>query len=262
MTKTTQRILIQFVVIALLVFCFQCEDWLYLILGKDMGWKKDMAALFSEKIFHGLYMREPDITILLNAMMPIILFSVLYGSFIYDDLQGTGIYYFIRYQRRATWFCKKVTRLLWCAFVFQTAYVGIQYVCCLIMVGEAVTWYNLKMLLSYTIYLTVLCFMLVLLTNILAVRFGRVIAFIVAYTVLVVMRWLILSVGNAEIPGIDLKARALIPMNLTLDENGCFAADTYFSLTVTFILCCFLIIIFYRLIKSRDVGLIMEEKHI
>ena len=190
------------------------------------------------------------------------MFNILYGSFIYDELHSTGTYYFIRYQSRKKWFVLKITTLLRSTFVFHAVYIGLQYIFSLELSNEFVNPHNLGMLISYTVYLTILCFMTSMLMNILSVRFGRVIAFIVTYAVLVIMRALVLSVGDVALLGTDLEIKALIPINLTLNEDGYFATDTYVSLLVTALVCCNLIVVFYHMIRKENIGLLIEEKHI
>lgn len=248
--------------IVFIVFFFQCEDWIGELIEASSFWETDMVSVFSQKVFHGLYSREPDIAIVINATISIVMFNILYGSFIYDDLHGMGIYYFTRYQMRKKWFAQKIVKLLSSSFIFHTIYIGLQYVCSIKLSNESVNPSNLVILISYTAYLTILCFMTSMLTNILSVRFGRVIAFIVAYAVLLIMRELVLSVGSVSLLGTDLKLNALIPINLTLNEEGHFAADTYVSLFVTSILCCVLIVICYQEIRKDNIGLLIEENHI
>lgn len=262
MSRTFKRIGIQIAMIVFILFFFQCEELIYDIIGISSFWEKDMVTMFSKKVFHGLYSLESDITIVINASISIIMFNILYGSFIYDELHGTGIYYFIRYQTRRKWFVHKSVELLGRTFVFHAVYIGLQYVFSLKLSNESVNSGNLEMLISYTAYLSILCFMISMLTNTLSVRFGRVIAFMVAYTVLVIMRELVLSVGNVALFGTDLKVKALIPINLTLNEEGCFATDTYLSLLVTVLICCIINVACFHVIKKDNIGLLIEEKHI
>lgn len=262
MSRAIKRMGIQVAMIVFIVFFFQCEDWICNMIGISPFWETDMVAVFSKKVFHGLYSRQPDVAIVINACISIIVFNILYGSFIYDELHGTGIYYFIRYQTRKKWFVLKIVTLLWSTFVFHAVYIGLQYICSLKLSNESVNPRNLGMLISYTAYLTILCFMTSMLMNILSVRFGRVIAFIAAYAVLVIMRRLVLSVGDVALLGTDLEVKALIPINLTLNEEGCFATDTYLSLSFTVLFCCILIVVFYHIIRKDNIGLLIEEKHI
>lgn len=262
MSKASKRVGIQIIMIVFIIFFFQCEDWICHMIGISSSWETDMTTVFSQKIFHGLYSRNKDISIVINACISIIMFNILYGSFIYDELQGMGIYHFIRYRTRKKWFAQKIIKLLCNTFVFHAVYIGMQYVFSLKLSNESVNFSNLGLLISYTLYFTILCFMTSMLTNILSVRFGRVIAFIVAYAVLVIMRGLILSVGEVALLGTNLKVKSMIPINLTLDEEGYFVADTYLSLSVTALFCYILIVVCYRIIRKENIGLLIEEKHI
>ena len=262
MRRTAKRLCLQAGMILFILFFFQCEDWIDAIMGRDSFWMVDMASAFSNLVFHGLYRMDPDIFVLINATISIVLFNILYGSYLYDELHGTGIYYMIRYQSRTKWFIQKIITLLWNAFVFHMVYLGIQYIFSLNLSHERVSFHNLKMLISYTAYLTMLCFMTTLIVNLLSVRWGRVIAFVVGYAVLVVMRWMVLAVGNATIFGTDQKIRALIPIHLTLDDEGLFTGDTYLSLAVTALICFMLTGMLYHVVKSENIGLVQEESHV
>ena len=262
MRRTAKRLWVQAGIILFIVCFFQCEDWIDIIMGRDSFLITDMASVFPYLVFHRLDSTEPDITILVNATISIIMFNILYGSYLYDELHGTGIYYFIRYRNRMKWYIQKIMALLRNAFVFHMVYLGIQYIFSLNLTHETMSFHNFEMLISYTAYFTILCIMTALITNLLSVRFGRVIAFIVAYAVLGIMRWTVLAVGNATIFGTDQKIRALIPIHLTLDDEGFFTGDTYLSLAVAVLICCLLTGLLYHVIRSENIGLLQEESHV
>ena len=245
-----------------MVCFFQCEYWVKLIMGRKSFWVEDMASMFSYMVFHRLYSLEPDIGIFINATWSIIVFNILYGCFIFDELQGGGIYYFIRYRSRTRWYIYRILKILKDAFVFHILYIGVQYIFSLKVSCETISFHNVVMLFSYTLYFTVLCFMITLITNFMSGRFGRVVALIVAFIILALARWLTLLVANATIIGTEIKVRALIPLNLTLDREGLLTVDTWMSIISTFLVCCILIGVMYCEIRSENVGLVCEESHV
>lgn len=122
----------------------------------------------------------------------VFLCAFLWGTYIYKDLCGEGIYCFIRYKKRENWFFRKVANLFLNLLVFVVVYVIISFVVALRASKEAFTIEKLKVgIVSLVAVFVMLCLMIVAL-NLLAIKWGSFLSF--AFVSMMV----ILSFGHVD----------------------------------------------------------------
>lgn len=71
-------------------------------------------------VFCGCIFQSPlNIGKLIKAFSPVILFAVIFGSYIYSDLTKSGIYSVVRYKNRTVFLFKKLLKLFACAIIYS-----------------------------------------------------------------------------------------------------------------------------------------------
>lgn len=66
--------------------------------------------------------RLADLSLSIQNLIPLLIFQLLYGSLFYDDLNSSGIYYFIRYRSRKIWLTNKLLEIGFLAFLYFSLY--------------------------------------------------------------------------------------------------------------------------------------------
>lgn len=75
-------------------------------------------------VFCGCIFQNPlNIGKLVKAFSPVILFAVLFGSYIYSDLTKSGIYLVVRYKNRVMFLIKKFLKLFACAVIYSVFFI-------------------------------------------------------------------------------------------------------------------------------------------
>lgn len=191
---------------------------------------------------------------------PSIVFMVAYGTFIYSDMNGSGIYLLTRYRNRRCFLLQKTKELIQTAVVYTAFQVAYPWLLAELMVKEAIGPEHALIVLITFLELCLFNLFSAYLVNILSVRLGMGLGFFVAYAVLLV------SYRLEEY--IVYPAAYLLPTALTvanrLDESNSYFAYvnssgqfiSMASLAAYFLL---LLLIGGRVLQTADIGLVDRD---
>lgn len=105
MQSKVNRALLKCIILA--VFCGVFQAIFYLGMKDDLNFSEIIIMFgFSEVSFILVYIIELSI-----KLLPILLFQILFGTYIYQHFCTASIYYFSRCQNRVKWFLKECTKL-------------------------------------------------------------------------------------------------------------------------------------------------------
>lgn len=100
--------------IILAILCGGFQAILFLGMEDDINFSKIVLTFgFSEVFFILVYLTELSI-----KLLPLILFQIFFGTYIYQHFCSASIYYFSRCQNRVTWFLKECAKLYVFAFIY------------------------------------------------------------------------------------------------------------------------------------------------
>lgn len=138
----------------------------------------------------------------------IILFNILFGNYIYQDFQYSSIYLFSRTKNREKWFYKKSTEVLFVSMIYTVLFLCMNlFVCCFNNKNKCdIATYKVMLVLFAMI--TMFLSISTILINIISIRFGNSIGFIVVYLGIVVLSFL--SLNYQKIPILKQNEKILI----------------------------------------------------
>lgn len=185
------------------------------------GVRNDMpvAELFMQNMFSGNPSRQyTNVTIVMFGMVEIILFSLLFGVYIYKDLFGSGIYIITRQRSRIKWFFRRCAELLMSAALFSIMFVGTTFIISVNCSKHGVDPLAVKLFLLTGVLVTLFAFWQTLMINLTAIRLGSTIGFVVNYIALTLLS--LLAVSHEKIPvlnGLPLLLRLNPVANVTIN---------------------------------------------
>lgn len=216
--------------------------------------------VFLGMTFNGIYTKEESTlsTTVFGLSIPII-FNIIYGSYIYKDLQLNNIYYFVRFKNRKKWFLGSVSRLILSAVWYCLFWISFNYCLSLCNTESSINNENLRIVsicfltvLSYTIITTMA-------VNIFSFFVGTATAFIIVYIIIFGLFYLSLRISEITFWGINInisKFNIVDNTILTWKNELCFQ-DLSVNLLYIFIL----IFILLLLTENTDIGLKDKESY-
>ncbi|MDR1131251.1 MAG: hypothetical protein LBL15_02400 [Oscillospiraceae bacterium] len=189
--KRNWKKLVLFVPIVL----FRKIDVIFYDLKIDMP----VAELFIQNMFSGNPDRQQThLTIVMFGMVEIVLFSLLFGMYIYKDLFGSGVYIIIRQTNRTKWFIQRCTELFISAVLFAIITAGMTFIISASCSKYGNYYTSIKIFLLTTVLSALFAFWQTLTINLTAIRFESTIGFIANYITLTFLS--LLAVSHEKIP--------------------------------------------------------------
>lgn len=257
-TKKTQ---FHIFILIIILISLQSEVLINLFNSQLLHSENNLIDALSFFLFHGFY-NTPDIKTLFNFLIPITFFILLYGNSFFEDIHGNGIYFIIRYNSFKNWYYKKLIDLIWHAFVFFTVYICILYIFSMIITKSNINFYSFTVLCNYLSYYIILSLFISLLGNLLSFMIGRILGFIISYSCLILMHYLVLSFGRIYLFENKINIKMLIPINISLNQFNSFTIDTYISLLITIFYCIIILLIMYWLLSMSDFLFLEDHEYI
>ena len=170
-----------------------------------------VAELFLQYVFGGNPSRtETDVVMVIFGLFEVIMFSILFGVYIYRDLYENSVYIFVRQRSRIKWFLSKAVGLfLYCA-IYNMLFVGIIFYLCTNCSGEEIDMVAVEILVITYIMILLFTYWMTIIINILSFRFGATLSFMINYVALLVMS--ALAVSHEKMPIIN-KSQMLLKLN-------------------------------------------------
>ena len=103
--------------------------------GTDMP----IAELFLQNMFSGNPSRtETNIVIVMFGLMEVIVFNLLFGTYIYHDLYENSIYIFIRQKSRIKWFINRSFQLFAYSAVYNILFILSTFLLCVVYSNQEI----------------------------------------------------------------------------------------------------------------------------
>jgi hypothetical protein len=189
----------------------------------------------------------------------LILFNILFGNIIYEDFRYSSTYLFSRIKNRKHWFYKKSLELLAISAFYTIIYLVTHLLICLQCSNNKIDTYTIHIVLLLFIMFTTLLTLTTLVINIISIRYGNTIGYIVVYISIVILVFIALNSQNISFMSDKQWLLMLNPMySIILDVN------TTISLQLIMIFYYILLIILSivigaRFINTFDIALIDYE---
>lgn len=116
-----------------------------------------------------IHPKSSYIGLLLRSMSPVLIFTILFGNYVYTDMTKNGVYIMVRYKKRSTFYLKKSAGLIACTLVYSAFFLlGVLTV----LSTEGLNRQETTLMLIAFYNFTMMCLMLSLAVNILSVVLG------------------------------------------------------------------------------------------
>lgn len=196
----------------------------------DVSFSQNLA----EKIFGRITLGEIKSVVLgLDHLFFFMLFSLLFGSYIYQNFTTSSVYLFSRIKKRRKWLFSISLRLILYSFMYNFFYLLTTCLIMYLVTPIPVTFENSR---SFVLLLTILTFLMAnftIIINLLSIRFGSGVGFVLSYAVFVFLVSIIIN--NQDIPDFPGKNIILFYLNpasiMALSLND-------FPITQAFLLLC------------------------
>lgn len=194
-------------------------------------------------------------------MAPSIVFAVLFGTYIYNEMNVRSIYVLLRYPSRKSFFRSRAVRLWIISMVYSLLQVLVPFVWAEFVVDEKIT--SVHFFVLFSTYLSILFFnfLMVYMVNLAAIEWGSVLGFVSVYGV---MLFSFMLSQNVSLPWLyllptEIMSRTEISESETVwdffQKNG----GQWISLLVICIYILLLTAAGRRRIERKDVGLTNQE---
>ena len=220
-----------------------------------------VAELFLQSIFFGNPSRtDTNVVLVMFGMFEIIIFNLLFGSYIYRDLYENTVYIFVRQKNRVAWLWKRAAGLLLYTMFFHVLYTGMIFGLCLNFSKYEMDKLAIEIFFITYVMLVLYTYWITLIINLLAIRMGETFAFIITYIGTLLLS--VLAITHEKIPVLKefpvlLKFNPVAAMALHW-ENGVEEAALHM---VYFVILIVLTLVIGSLVMQRvDIGLENKER--
>jgi hypothetical protein len=141
---------------------------------------------------------------ILISFFPIIIFPPIWGTYLYKDLNGEGLYKFIRYKSRGNWYIKKAFKLL-----LFSALSAVFLVVSINLLSGVKFFQNELLLMVEVVSVFGIMYFFSLIQNIISILLGTVLGFIYTYGLVIISVMLSLVSETAFLSPINIFWRLL-----------------------------------------------------
>lgn len=194
-------------------------------------------------------------------LIPSIVFIVLFGTYIYNEMNVRSIYALVRYPSRRSFFGNRTARLGLICAVYSLLQVLIPFVWTELVVEEKISIGHVLFLLSAYLSIVSFNFLMVYMVNLAAIEWGSILGFVSVYGV---MLFSFMLSRDATYPWLyllptEITTRTEIPEGETVWEFFQRNSEQWISLLVIFIYILLLLAVGRRRVEQKDVGLTNQE---
>lgn len=192
--------------------------------------------LLAESIFGRLQVgNSRSYTLIIEKMFYILVFNMLFGTYIYKNFLVSSVYLFSRLKNRKTWLYRKVFELFLLAGCYTLLFLGTLLFLCIYQSSYGVEGTTINMLVLLWGVITLFLTFVTLIINLLAIRLGSNVAFIIVYIFLILL--VTLALFMRSIPSVIenpylllLNPVAAIILNMIDQGNMQFIGIIYFCM--------------------------------
>lgn len=132
----------------------------------------------------------------MQFFIPLLLFQILYGTYIYRHFCSAGVYFFSRKKRRESWFLKETGKLYLYVFLYCFLFIMSGIISTVIVCNVHFDYPSLILAIYYLLIYSLYLFTFTLMINVIAIAAGSRIGFIVAASIEVLGMGFYLTLGN------------------------------------------------------------------
>jgi len=239
-----------------LVIIYNISSIILYINGKPISQDNFFKNIFFSMIYEDSFNKEQTSTVLLisGLMIPVV-FSLLFGSFIYSDIHTSSTYCFVRQRDRKKWYITKLLNLATLSAIFTLFQIIIPFLIAISSSGENIT--REKLLTLFFTYTSMFMYTLIitLLINIIAIFLGSAISFIIVYSFTIILFYLTIKIDNVVLFGIKIDFSII---NIADNTIVAWKKNSYQLLISAIVNCIYMFVISfcgYIVIKRLDVGI-------
>lgn len=231
-----------------------------LIFASETNVDMPISEMLAGSLFGSLEVGNlKSFALVIEKMFYIIIFNLLFGTYIYKDFIVSSVYLFSRLKNRKTWFFKKSTELLLFAACYAFLFLGTLLLLCIYRSQYSLDTESVKMLVLLWFAITLFLTFVTLLINLFAIRYGSNVAFIIVYIAL--MGLVTLSLASRTFSIIEenpyyllFNPVAAIILNMIDNLTMQLVASLYYCLLI-----CIVILVGAVYINRLDIALIDNE---
>lgn len=236
------------------------SDLIIHLSGGKISEELDCEGLLLSLVFNNLEKKEDaSLRVALFALAIPTLFNILYGAYIYKDLQQNNLYYFARFKSRARWFCGSVSRLLLGAVWYCSFWVLLAFFLSLANTDTELNAENIRLFLICL--LTVISYTVItsLMINLLSFYLGSAVSFVLIYLLVIGLFYLCFTSQqitvfgiHADLSKLNIVMCTILSWSQEIDYSGLCVSSVYMVL---------LIFALARIVARTDVGLKDKESY-
>lgn len=148
---------------------------------------ESVGSLFLSNMFGGSYSREKiEIVLSVTSFFGVIIMNILFGDYICKDFFTNSEYIFTREHNKGKWFVKKALGLGSYCMLGTAIYVGLYAIGSIMKSSRPVAISDITVIAFTAIMVFEFTYMTALLINVLALKFGTSIAFVITYSICIV----------------------------------------------------------------------------
>lgn len=148
---------------------------------------ESVGSIFLSNMFGGSYSRDKiEIVLSVTSLFGVMIMNILFGDYICKDFLVNGEYIFSREPNKGKWFLKKAVGLgRYCA-LGSVIYVGLYAIGSVLKSNRDITVSDIILFITTVVVIWEFSYMSTLLINILALRLGISISFVITYSAFIV----------------------------------------------------------------------------
>lgn len=175
-------------------FLYSIDDFMF---GKN---NNAIGFSLAGKVLGEISLNENKVFVLVaESLFYLIIFNILYGNFISEDFRYCSVYLFSRLKNRKTWFYKKVLKLFTLASSYTLIFLGTNLFICIHNSTSNLNHYTWKIFFILFCMLTMILTLTTLTINLISLKFGNIIGFILVYITILVLIYIAIKGQNMPI---------------------------------------------------------------
>jgi hypothetical protein len=200
--------------------------------------EESVGTIFLSNIFGGSYSREKiEIVLSATSLFGVVIINILFGDYIARDYLVNSEYIFTRENNKGKWFINKAIGLGLYSLLGMGVYVGTYVIGAITKSRNGVTVEDITVMLLTFLMMWELVFVTTLLINIISLKVGVSISFIIVYSILIVSEMITFCMQSLPQNALVRFFHYVNPMsNITVSWNysmgNVYWSVCYFAMTI------------------------------
>jgi hypothetical protein len=214
------------------------------------------GTIFLSNMFGGSYSREKiEIVLSVTSLFGVVIINILFGDYIARDYLINSEYIFTRENNKGKWFLKKAAGLGLYSLLGMGVYVGTYVIGAITKSRKGVTVEDITVMVLTFIMMWELVFVTTLLINIISLKVGASISFIIVYSILIVSEMITFCMQSLPGNALVRFLHHMNPMsNITISWNYS-TGNVYWSVFYFATLIFIVLLIGYKITTGYEFGI-------